>query len=64
MSRHDNEHMLIHQVVDDQEELQKIRNEIIENFAMLKDLYHHLQSKSEKTFPLVDAKVLKKQIID
>ena len=51
--KHDWEKMLISRIVPDHVELRKIKNEIISNFAMIKEVWHHLQSKSS-VWPCID----------
>jgi len=40
--KHDWDKMLINRVVSDANELRKIKNELISNFALLKEVFHHL----------------------
>ena len=61
--KHDWEKMLISRVCPDHNELRKIRNELISNFAMLKEIFHYLQAMS-KSFPKLELRVLENLMIN
>lgn len=48
--KHDWNLMLVSRVVEEEAQRNKIKNDLVVNMQMLKDIYHHLQSKS-KTYP-------------
>ena len=55
--KHDWEKMLISRICPDHNELRKIKNELISNFAMLKEIFHYLQAKS-KSYPKLELRVI------
>ena len=55
--KHDWDKLLVSRLVPDPEELRKIKNELICNFSMLKEVFHFLQSKS-KSWPAVEVRQL------
>ena len=63
MIRHDWERTLIPRLVPDEEQQRRIKNEIVANMDMLKEIYVYLQSHSVQ-YPFVDATVVKSFLID
>ena len=61
--KHDWDRMLITRVLEDEEQLRRIKTEIVANMHMLKEIYVYLQSKSD-LYPWIDEKVIKKFLID
>ena len=53
MIKHDWDKILINRVVPDHVEQRKIKNELISNFSMIKEIWHYLQARS-KVFPFID----------
>jgi len=63
MFQHDWDKMLINRVVTEEDQLRRIKNEIVNNLTMFKEIYIWLQSKSS-TYPYVNDQVIKELFID
>ena len=61
--KHDWDKMLVGRIVEDEEQIRRIRMEIQNNLVMLKEIYCYLQSKSN-TYPSVSDTCVKEVFID